>query len=218
MRNKVWTARGRPPGRNHSYADIRLLEYLAKISMKHGIDSNEFFNSFLDASQHQESKCGKLSVECRMRTRDYAIFLITRGPKVVAQFPISERLLEGNNPIKEFTRTMAPIKNSAQEAKSNRYHIKDLRAGMKRISIKARVLEVSQSRLITTRFGSYANVANALITDETGTIQLPLWNKQIGEISLGDLIQVENANVIVFRGVRQLKVGRSGKLNVIKMV
>jgi len=218
MRNKVWAARGRPLGRYHSYADIRLLEYLAKISMKHGIDSDEFFNSFLDASQHQESKCGKLAIECRMRTRDYAIFLITSGPKVVAQFSMPERVLEGNNPIKEFTRTMAPVKNSALEPKLNHHQIKDLRAGMRRINIKARVLEVSQPRLITTRFGSYANVANALITDETGTIQLPLWNKQIGEISVGDLIQVENANVIVFRGVRQLKVSKSGKLNVIKMV
>jgi len=153
-----------------------------------------------------------------MRTRDYTIFLITRGPKVVAQFPMPERVLEENNPIKEFTRTMAPVRNSAQEAKSNHHRIKDLRAGMRHIKIKARVLEVSQPRLITTRFGSYANVANALITDKTGTIQLPLWNKQIGEISVGDFIRVENANVVVFRGVRQLKVGRSGKLNVIKMV
>jgi len=126
-----------------------------------------------------------------------------------------KRVLEENNPIKDFTCTMAPIKNSAQEAKSN-YQIKDLRAGMRRINIKARVLKVSQPRLITTRFGSYANVANALITDETETIQLPLWNKQIDEISAGDLIQVENATIIIFRGVRQLKVGRSGKLSVIK--
>jgi ssDNA-binding replication factor A large subunit len=59
-------------------------------------------------------------------------------------------------------------------------------------------------------------VINALITDETGTIQLPLWNKQTDEISAGDLIQVENASVIVFRGARQLKVGRSGKVSVIK--
>jgi len=153
-----------------------------------------------------------------MRTRDHAIFLITSGPKVVAQFSMPESVLEGNNPIKEFTRTMAPVRNSDREAKLNHHQIKDLRAGMKRIKIKARVLEVSQPRLITTRFGSYANVAKALITDETGTIHLPLWNKQIGEISVGDLIQIENANVIVFRGVRQLKVGRSGKLSVIKMV
>jgi len=213
MRNKVWTARGRPPGRHHSYVDIRLLEYLARISVKHEIDSEKFFNSFLDASQHQASKCGKLSIECRMRTRDYAIFLITSGPKVVAQFSMPERVLEENNPIKEFTYTMAPIK--VREVKSN-HQIKDLRAGMRRINIKARVLEVSQPRLIITRFGSYANVANALITDETGTIQLPLWNRQIDEISAGDLIQVENGSVIVFRGTRQLRVSRSGKVSVIK--
>jgi replication factor A1 len=108
------------------------------------------------------------------------------------------------------------MRNSAQEAKSNHYQIKDLRVGMKRINIKARVLEVSQPRVVATRFGLYANVTNVLVTDETGTIQLPLWNKQTDEISAGDLIQVENANVIVFRGVRQLRVGRSGKVSVVK--
>jgi len=216
MRNKVWTARGRPSGRYHSYDDIRLLEYLARISVKHEIDSGKFFSSFLDAFQHEEATCGELSIECRVKTRDYAIFLITNSHKVVAQFPIPEHILAKTNPIKEFTHGLSSIRNSDQEAKSNHYQIKDLRVGMKRINIKARVLEVSQQRLVTTRFGFYANVANALITDETGTIQLPLWNKQIGGISVGDLIQVENANVIVFRGVRQLKVSRSGKVGVVK--
>jgi len=59
---------------------------------------------------------------------------------------------------------------------------------LKRINLKAKVLEISEPRLVVTNFGSYASVANALITDETGTIRLPLWNKQIGEISVGDLI------------------------------
>jgi len=184
--------------------------------VKHEIDSGKFFSSFLDAFQHEEATCGELSIECRVKTRDYAIFLITNSHKVVAQFPIPEHILAKTNPIKEFTHGLSSIRNSDQEAKSNHYQIKDLRVGMKRINIKARVLEVSQQRLVTTRFGFYANVANALITDETGTIQLPLWNKQIGEISVGDLIQVENANVIVFRGVRQLKVSRSGKVGVVK--
>jgi len=215
MRNRAWTARGRPPGRFHSYGDMRLLEYLARISAKHEIDSDKFFSSFLDASEHRVSKCGKLSIECRMRTRDHAVFLITSGPKVVAQFSMPERVLEENNPIKEFTRAMAPIKNSAREAEPN-CQIKDLRAGMRRINIEARVLKVSQPRLITTRFGSYASVANALITDETETIQLPLWNEQIDRISAGDLIRVENATVIVFRGERQLRVSRGGQLSLVE--
>jgi replication factor A1 len=216
MRNKVWTTRGRPPGRFHSYHDIRLLEYLARISGKHEIDSGKFFSSFLDAFQHEEATCGKLSIECRVKTRDQAIFLITNTHKVVAQFPIPVHILAKTNPLKEFTYRPSFIRNSAQEAKSNHYQIKDLRVGMKRVNVKARVLEVSQPRLVATRFGFYANVANGLVADETGTIQLPLWNKQIDEISAGDLIQVEKATVVVFRGLRQLKVGRSGKVSVIK--
>jgi len=216
MRNKTWATRGRPPGRFHSHDDMRLLEYLARISVKNEIDSGKFFSSFLDAFQHVEATCGELSIECRAKARDHAIFLITNSHKVVAQFPIPVHILAKTNPLKEFTYRSSFMRNSAQESKSNHYQIKDLRVGMKRINIKARVLEVSQPRVVATRFGLYANVTNVLVTDETGAIQLPLWNKQTDEISAGDLIQVENANVIVFRGVRQLKVGRSGKVSVIK--
>jgi len=216
VRNKTRTTRGRPPGRFHSYDDIRLIEYLARISVKHEIDSGKFFSSFLDAFQHDEAACGELSIECRVKTRDHAIFLITNTHKVVAQFPIPVHILAKTNPLKEFTYRGSFMRNLAQEAKSNHYQIKDLRVGMKRININARVLEVSQPRLVATRFGLYANVTNVLVTDETGAIQLPLWNKQTDEISVGDLIQVENANVIAFRGVRQLKVGRSGKVTVVK--
>ncbi len=216
MRNKLLTARGRPPGKYNSYDDIRLLEYLARISVKHGIDSGKFFSSFLDAFEHEEATCGELSIECRVKKKDYAIFLITNSQKVIAQFPIPEHILSKTNPLKEFTYELSSIRNSDQEAKSNHYQIKDLRVGMKHVNIKARILEISQPRLVTTRFGFYANVANALVTDETGTIQLPLWNKQIKEISVDDLIQVENAKVIVFRGVRQLRVSKSGKVGIIK--
>jgi len=215
MRNKVWTTRGRPPGGFHSYHDIRLLEYLARLSVKYEIDSGKFFNSFLDAFEHEEATCGELWIECRVKTRDCAVFLITNSHKVVAQFPVPVHILAKTNPLKEFTYRLSSIR-TAQAAKSNNYQIKDLRVGMKRVNIKARVLEVSQPRLVATRFGFYANVINALVTDETGTIQLPLWNNQIDEISAGDLIQVENANVSVFRGIRQLKVGRSGKVSVVR--
>lgn len=216
MRTKVWATRGRPPGRFHSYSDIRLLEHLARISVKHEIDSGKFFSSFLDAFEHDEATCGELSIECRVKTRDHAIFLITNTHKVVAQFPIPVHILVKTNPLKEFTYRPSFMRNSAQEAKSNRYQIRDLRVGMKGINIKARVVEVSQPRVVATRFGFYANVTNVLVTDETGAIQLPLWNKQSDGISAGDLIQIENANVVVFRGARQLKVGRSGKVNVVK--
>jgi len=101
MRNKTWTKRGRPPGRFYSYDDIRLLEYLDRISVKNEIDSSKFFSSFLDAFQHEEATCGELSIECRVKTRDHAIFLITNSHKVVAQFPIPVHILAKTNPLKE---------------------------------------------------------------------------------------------------------------------
>jgi replication factor A1 len=216
LRNKVRTTRGRPSGGYNSYRDIRLLEYLADISVKHKIDSRKFFSSFLVAFQHEEATCGELLIECRVKKREYSIFLITITQKVVAQFSIPEYILTKTDPLKEFTYSSSFMNNSTQEVNSNHYQIRDLRVGMKRVNVKARVLEVSLPRVVATRFGLYAGVANALVSDETGTIQLPLWNKQIDEISADDFIQVENAKVIAFRGVRQLKVNRNGKVSVVK--
>jgi len=217
MRYKLESRRGRPNGRYHSQADIGLLEYLAKVSMKYGVDSDKFFNSFLDASQHQESRCGKLSIECRAREQDYIIFLITRDWQVVAQFCMPKYLLnEKTNLLKDFSRRLSTMRTMAQETKSNSYKIGDLRTGMKRLNIKAQVLEVSQPIQIATRFGFSTNVINALIADETGTIKLSLLGSQIKMVSVHDAIQIENAHVAWFRGERQLRIGKHGKISVVQ--
>jgi len=215
MRYKSEGRRGRPNGRHRSQADIRLLEYLAKVSMKYEVDSDKFFDSFLDASQHRKSKCGRLLIECRVREKDYTVFLITRDWEVVAQFCMPEYLLhEKTNPLKEFIFRLSPMRTLVQEAKSNSYRIGDLRTGMKHLNINAQVLEVSQPVRITTRSGFYTNVANALIADETGTIKLSLLGSQIKEVSVHDTIQIENAHVAWFRGERQLRIGKHGKISV----
>ena len=85
---------------------------------------------------------------------------------------------------------------------------------MKHIDIKAQVLEVSQSIPIVTRFGSTTNVVNALIADETGTIKLSLLGSQIKMIHIHDAIQIENAHVAWFKGERQLRIGKHGKISV----
>jgi hypothetical protein len=214
---KSESRRGRPSRRHRSQADFRLLEYLAKVSIKYGFDPDNFFNSFFDASQHQESKCGKLSIECRVREKDHAIFLMTRDEGVVGQFRMPEYLLKGKiNPLKEFTGRLSVMKILTQEAKSNSYRIGDLRTRMEHLNIKAEVLEVSQPIQIATRFGFYANIVNALIADETGTIKLSLLGSQIKMVSVHDAIQIENAHVAWFRGERQLRLGKQGKISVIQ--
>ena len=182
------------------------------ISAKYGVDSSEFFDSFVDAWRHQESICGSLWIKCRKRAKDSAVFLITSGYRVVAQFSMPKRILEYTNPLGEFTSENPSVKGS--EARNLR--VKDLRAGMKRINLKARVLEIPEPRLVFTKFGAQAYVANALVADETGTIKLSLWNQQINAVSVGDVIKVENARVATFRGERQLRIGRHGKLSAVE--
>ena len=139
--------RGRPNGRYRSQVDTQLLEYLAKVSLKYDVDSDKFFDSFLEAFKHGKSKCGKLSIGRRARRPDYAVFLITKGQEVVAQFRMSEHLLkEKTNPLKEFASRLLAMRKTTQEARSHSYKIGDLRAGMRHLNIKAQVLEASQPR------------------------------------------------------------------------
>ena len=216
MRVKTSRGRGRPPGKYRSPADFRILEYLTIISTKYRIDSEKFFDSFVEAWKHQESKCKSLLIECRKKTRDNAVFLITKGFKVVAQFPIPKHILEETSPLKMFAPTRALRRKIAKRIRIEHPRIGDLKSGMKRINLKAKVLEIPKPRNVITRFGGFATVTNTNIADETGTIQLPLWNKQINAVSVGDVIQVENARVVTFRGERQLRVGRGGQLSVIE--
>jgi replication factor A1 len=80
-------------------------------------------------------------------------------------------------------------------------------------SLKAKILEVAKPRCVITRYGNYASVAKALIGDETGTVNLCLWNEQIGSVSVGDTVKIENARTSLFRGERQLSIGTRGQLN-----
>ncbi len=216
MRVKTSRGRGRPRGKYRSSADFNLLEYLSFISMKYGIDSEKFFESFVEAWKHQESTCESLLIECRMKTRDNAVFLITDSCRVVAQFPIPKRILEETSPLKDFVPTGWLGKKIVKRIEVKPPRIGDLKSGMNRIGLKARILEISRPRNVVTRFGDFATVTNASIADETGVIQLPLWNQQIDIVSVGDIIQVENARVVTFRGERQLRVGRGGQLSVIE--
>ena len=216
MRKKVSQGRGRPYGSYHKLADYKSLNYLALISMRYEIDWNDFFNSLVEAWGHRASTCENLTIECRRKTRDNAIFLITEGCKVVAQFPISKHILEETNPFKDFTPTKALRRKKAKNIKVKNSRIGDLKSGMKRINLKARVIEIPEPRTVITRLGGSAKVTNASIKDETGIIQLPLWNQQIHIVAVGDTIKVENARVVTFRGERQLRVGRGGQFRVIE--
>jgi len=193
------------------------IEYLAFLSAKYEVDPDRLFYALILAEENKKSVCGDLTIEVRGETRDKIMFLILTNSEVVSQLSVFKQLLlENGHPIRDFMETDKIRRFLAKRAeKSPVLPIRDLRSGMKQISLKAKVLEISKANVVCTRYGNYASVANALIKDETGTIKLSLWNEQIGRISAGDTIQIENARAITFRGQRHLNVGKKGLLSTV---
>jgi replication factor A1 len=191
------------------------VEYLAFLSAKYEVDPDGLFYALILAGENKKSACGDLSIEWRGETRDKIMFLILTDTKVVSQFSVFKQfLLEKEHPIRDFMETEKIRRFLAKRArKSVVIPIKDLRSGMTRICLKAKVLEITKPNQVYTRYGNYASVANALIADETGTIRLCLWNEQIHCVSAGDTIQIENARATTFKGQRQLNIGRNGLLS-----
>ena len=191
-------------------------EYLALLSIKYEVDPDTLFYALISAGENSESTCGDLSIRCRSKMQDKTVLLITKGPKVVAQFPIPKSfLLERSNPIRNFRKTEM-LRRYLNKKNKGSFHIRDLRNGMKQVNLKAKVLEVAKPVLVFTRFGNYASVANALLTDETGTIKLCLWNQQMSSIFVGATVKIENARVSTFRGEKQLRIGKNGTLSIVK--
>lgn len=92
--------------------------------------------------------------------------------------------------------------------------ISELKPGMKRVDVEAKVLNLSEAREVTTRAGEQSRVATADVSDDSGTVKLTLWNEQIDQVKVDSSVKVENGYVTSFRGETQLNVGRYGKLTV----
>ena len=90
----------------------------------------------------------------------------------------------------------------------------ELKPGMKRVDVTAKILEIGPPRDVTTRFGETSRVADATVQDESGSIKLSLWNDDIDRVHVNDNIHVENGYVTSFRGETQLNVGRYGKVSI----
>jgi replication factor A1 len=138
-----------------------------------------------------------------------------RGSEVIAQFPMDgEFLLNRSNHLRNFMGTDRIRRYLAKRDRTaTASSIKDLRTGMNHVNLKAKILEVAEPTPVVTKYGNNATVAKVLIGDETGTIKLCLWNGQINGVSVGDVIQIENAQASIFRGERQLSLGKRGTVN-----
>lgn len=195
-----------------------IIEHLAFISVKHGVQLSELFHALVTAREHETATCETLSVEYRGNVRQEEIFLITKGSDVIAQFRIDkEYLLRKDVGMENWMNTDKIRRQLAKQICGPNIStmIRDLRHGMKKVNVEAKVLETPKPSLVNTRYGNRAMITNAQISDETGKIKLCLWNEEADYVAVGDIIQVNNASVSAFKGERQLCLGKNGTVNVL---
>lgn len=94
----------------------------------------------------------------------------------------------------------------------NEKKINELRPGMRGINVKVKIDSISEPRNVNLRTGGQAKVADAQVSDDTGSIKLSLWDEQINMINEGDTILIENGYTHAFRGENNLNIGKYGKI------
>ena len=194
-------------------------EHLASLSVQYGVYPAELFQSLVNARESGKATCQVLSVEYRGSVDNEAIFLIKQNDNVVVQFRVAEETLLQKDIA--FDNWMDTDKIRKQIAKQNpagptTSQIRDLRHGMKKVNLEAKVVETQKPKQVHTQFGNEVMMTNATIEDETGRIKLLLWDQQVNLITLGDTIQINNASVSTFKGEKQLRLGKTGCLTVLK--
>jgi replication factor A1 len=100
--------------------------------------------------------------------------------------------------------------------------IKNIVSGMKNIKIKGRIIQISETREFERKDGKKGRVCNLILTDGTGEVRLPLWDKQVnmvveGKIKEGDVVEIKNAFAKdnVFGGI-ELGMSRVARIEKIK--
>ncbi len=90
--------------------------------------------------------------------------------------------------------------------------IKDIKVGAMDGSIKAEIIDMEEPREVLNKFGVRMKVAKANIRDDSGEINLTLWNDDTGKFKVGDKIKLENGWVTEFKGTLQVSSGKNGKI------
>ena len=93
--------------------------------------------------------------------------------------------------------------------------IKELKARAGNVEIEVEVVSVAEPRQFE-KYGRSGQVATAKVKDDTGEIELSLWNDQCTEVKPGDKIKIANGYVSEWQNKLQLTTGKFGTLTIIK--
>lgn len=209
--------RGRPHFSWCLPSDRANITYLARISREYDFDLKTVLEYVYRAWRDGRTSYRTMTVTCRKKSDGYAVFMITVDERIVAQLKLRDKTLDSMRDVSQLDlsgldemKIRVPRKQKGAEMK-----IKDLTAGMKNFKLRAKVIEKTAPKIVYSKWGSPVNFSSVMISDETGTINMPLWGNQADMVSVGDAISVEGASTKKFAGKLQVRIGR-GKLIILK--
>jgi len=81
----------------------------------------------------------------------------------------------------------------------------------RQLNLTVKVVSKSEPRETISRSdGSTHRVVDALVGDETGCLYMTLWDDNIDKVKEGDIIDIKNGYVSLFKGSMRLNIGRFG--------
>ena len=93
--------------------------------------------------------------------------------------------------------------------------IADLKAFMKDVELTAKVIELSEPKEVTTKFGTQIMLTVATLDDGSGkTIKLSLWGDQSNGIEVGKQVTIKGGFVRQFKSELQLSIMKTGSITI----
>jgi len=80
---------------------------------------------------------------------------------------------------------------------------------------KVEVIEKTPVREFS-KFGKSGKVCNVVIKDESGNVQLTLWNEMVDSVEVGDYLKLVDCYVGEWQGAKQLTTGKNGTIEKIE--
>ena len=93
--------------------------------------------------------------------------------------------------------------------------ISELQPKQSGINVEVVIVDKGDVREFT-KFGKVGRVCTAVVKDDSGQINMTLWNDDIDKVKVGDRVKLTNGFVNEWQGEMQLTTGRAGQLEVLE--
>ncbi|MEM3432069.1 MAG: OB-fold nucleic acid binding domain-containing protein [Candidatus Bilamarchaeaceae archaeon] len=90
--------------------------------------------------------------------------------------------------------------------------ISELRQGSYSGSVEGEIVKLDEPKELQSKFGKKLVVANGILKDDSGEINIALWNEHATAFAQGDKVRITNGWVSEFKGELKLSPGKNGTI------